>query len=135
MDPTLAANEARLLADFQPVQDPHERLALITAACAGPGLPEAERREADLVLGCVSQVWLCGEISDGLLHLRWDSASPLVRGLVGLICHAYQGTQACEISLHRCTLLTQLGLNHQLSPTRLRGLASAESRIHDLAAG
>lgn len=130
---TPAANEAALLEAFLPVCDPHERLALIAESCAGAGLPPGMRHMQDLVHSCVSQVWLEGSLTDGWLHLRWDSTSPLVRGLAGLICRVYQGSPAKEIALHRSTLITDLGLARQLSPSRLRGLAGVESRIHFLA--
>jgi cysteine desulfuration protein SufE len=129
---TPAANEAALREAFLPVRDPHERLALITDACSGPGLPPEARREADLVPGCVSQVWLSGAVVDGVLQLRWDAASPLVRGLAGLICQVYDGAAIAGIPGYQSRLLTDLGLDRQLSPTRLRGLAAVEARIHGL---
>lgn len=130
---TPAASEAALREVLLPVRDPHERLALISDACAGPGLAVAWREAAALVPGCVSQVWLCGNVLEGVLQLRWDAASPLVRGLAGLICHVYQNAATTEILAHRSTILTDLGLDRQLSPTRLRGLAAVEGRIHQLA--
>lgn len=132
MAATPAANEAALREAFLPVRDPHERLALITDACAGPGLPPKARREADLVPGCVSQVWLSVTVGDGVLHLQWDAGSPLVRGLAGLICQVYQGVGLDGIHGYHSRLLTDLGLDRQLSPTRLRGLAAVEARIHGL---
>lgn len=130
-----AVNEAALKAAFLPLRDPHERLALIVDACSGPGLPAESRHEADLVPGCISQVWLCGAMEDGVLRLRWDAASPLVRGLAGMVCHVYQDCAAAEIAAHRSDLLVELGLDRQLSPTRLRGLAAVEDRIHLIASG
>lgn len=135
MAATPAANEAALREAFLPVRDPHERLALITEACAGPGLPLEARRDADLVPGCVSQVWLCGTVLEGILRLRWDAASLLVRGLAGLICQVYDGAAIAGIPGYQSRLLTDLGLDRQLSPTRLRGLAAVEGRIHALAGG
>jgi cysteine desulfuration protein SufE len=128
-----SANEQALLEAFLPVRDPHERLALITDACAGPGLPLKERQEADLVRGCVSQVWLrrgAGEV----LRLEWEAESTLVRGLAGLICRVYQDCDPAEARCYQSRVLTELGLDRQLSPTRLRGLAAVEGRIRELAA-
>ena len=130
---TPAANEAALRESFLPVRDAHERLALITEACAGLGVPATSRHDADLVAGCVSQVWLGGKVTEGKLHLRWDAGSPLVRGLAGLLCQVYQECAADEVTVHRSAILTDLGLDRQLSPTRLRGLAAVEARIHQLA--
>lgn len=128
-----AANEQALLEVFLPVRDPQERLALIVEACAGPGVPEAARREADLVPGCLSRVWLGGQTGQGRLELQWDAESPLVRGLAGLICQVYQNTPVAGAAEFRSRVITRLGLDRQLSPTRLRGLASVEARIQELA--
>ncbi len=131
---TPAANEAALLASFLSVRDPHERLALITDACAGPGIEASRRREEDLVPGCVSRVWLGGGASGGWMVLEWDAESPLVRGLAGLICRVYEQSSQHEVRGFSTSILTKLGLDRQLSPTRLRGLAAVECRIHELAA-
>jgi cysteine desulfuration protein SufE len=133
MPATPAANEQTLLNHFLPLRDPHERLALITEACAGPGIPEAQRMEADLVAGCVSRVWLRRSGAPEVLHLEWDAESPLVRGLVGLMCQVYQDTDPATATTYRSNLLSSLGLDRQLSPTRLRGLAAMELRIQQLA--
>lgn len=130
---TPAANEQALLESFLPLTDPQERLALIVEACAGAGLPEVSRAEADLVPGCVSRVWLQGSRGGGQLHLQWDAESPLVRGLAGLMCLIYQGVPGDAVAGFRSRILTGLGLDRQLSPTRLRGLAAVEGRIHQLA--
>jgi cysteine desulfuration protein SufE len=149
--PAPSDNERRLNEDFLPLTDPQERLALIVEACAGGGIPAPGRRDADLVPGCVSRVWLrgsalpnaadegrAGEIVSGQqetrLRLVWDAESPLVRGLAGLICQIYDGAPLAEIPPHKSALLSTLGLARQLSPTRLRGLGAVEARIHQLAA-
>lgn len=133
MPPTPAANEQTLLENFLPVRDSHERLALITEACAGPGIPEPQRFEANLVAGCVSRVWLRRSGAPDVLHLEWEAESSLVRGLVGLLCQVYQDTDPATATTYRSGILSALGLDRQLSPTRLRGLAAMELRIQQLA--
>lgn len=151
-----AANEAALRDAFLPIRDPHERLSLIAEACAGCGLPEEIRASIEPVPGCVSKVWLRMEWIPGptppladpssqsqqgqppaaaVLRLQWDAGSPLVRGLAGLICSVFQGATARETATHRSSILTDLGLDRQLSPTRLRGLAAVESMIRQAATG
>ena len=130
-----AENELALRDIFLPVRDAHERLAFIAEACAGPGIAVEDRREQDLVLACVSPVWLRGTMENGVLRWQWDAASPLVRGLVGLVCGVYQGCRLEEIAAHPSTILGDLGLDRQLSPTRLRGLGAVELRIRGWGAG
>lgn len=118
---------------FSLIPDFQERLTAVVESRAGAGIPAAERREEDLVPGCVSRVWLTGGVEQGALRLRWDADSPLVRGLAGLVCQVYDGADAALVAGHRSRILTALGLDRQLSPTRLRGLAAVEARIHTLA--
>jgi cysteine desulfuration protein SufE len=132
MDP--AAAETRLIEDFSLIPDPHERLAAIVAACTGPGLPESSRHDHDLVPGCVSRVWITAAVENGVLQLRWDADSPLVRGLAGLICHIYNGTAPAAAAAHETGILAGLQLTRQLSPTRLNGLTNVAQRIRTLAA-
>ena len=128
------AQEASLQESFSIIPDPHERLQAIVSSCMGKGIPEADRREEQLVPGCVSSVWLDGSVDgSGVLHLHWDAASPLVRGLAGLICRVYDGTAAKEAAGHETRVLDSLGLTRQISPTRLNGLANLALRIRQLA--
>ena len=129
-----AATEEAITADFLLIPDYHERLSAIVASCAGPGIPEASRREEDLVPGCVSRVWLTASLENGALRLQWDADSPLVRGLAGLVCRVYAGSAPAEAAAHPTNILAGLKLDQQLSPTRLNGLAGVAARIRSLAA-
>lgn len=132
--PTPADNEATLREMFLPIPDPHERLSAIVDACSGPGIPESGRLPDDIVPGCVSRVWLKAETAGETLRFRWEADSAIVRGLVGLLCQVYERTRPEDARRHRSAILSSLGLDRLLSPTRLRGLASVEQRIHGLAA-
>ena len=130
-----ADNERALSGAFSIISDPHERLAAIVSSCSGSGIPDKDRRDDDLVPGCVSRVWLLASLESGMLQLRWDADSPLVRGLAGMICRVYAGSTPGEAAAHPATILTSLKLDRQLSPTRLNGLENVARRIRLLAAG
>ena len=130
-----AETERALTDAFSIISDPHERLAAIVSSCAGSGIPDVERREDDIVPGCVSRVWLTASVENGSLQLRWDADSPLVKGLTGLICRISAGATAEEAATHQTAILTSLHLDRQLSPTRLNGLENVARRIRLLAAG
>ena len=130
------ADSERALTDaFSIIHDPHERLTAIVSSCNGPGIPDKDRRNDDLVPGCVSRVWLTASVEDNALHLRWDADSPLVKGVAGLLCRVYHGTTLAEAAAHQPAILTTLSLDRQLSPTRLHGLDNVARRIRHLAAG
>ena len=126
---TPADQEQFLIDAYGIIHDPHERLSAIVTDGSGTGIPDGERSHEALVHGCVSPVWLLKQITDGRLHLRWDAASPLVRGLVGLLCRVYNGTMITDAMTHESQLFAALGLDRQLSPTRLHGLRNVEAAI------
>ncbi len=133
MDASPSGSESALIESFSIIPDPHERLSAIVASCSGPGIPETDRRDEDLVPGCVSRVWIAGRMENGCLRLQWDADSPLVRGLAGLICRVYDGSPTPAAAAHPTAILAGLQLDRQLSPTRLNGLTNAAARIREIA--
>jgi cysteine desulfuration protein SufE len=129
-----SATEQALIEAYSIIHDPHERLSAIVASCSGPGVPPEDRSEENLVPGCVSRVWLVASAAGGVLNLRWDADSPLVKGLAGLVCGVYNGAPLSSAAGHRTDILTGLRLDRQLSPTRLNGLENVGRRIQELAA-
>lgn len=131
---TLAEKQRRLLDDYQVIPDPQERLAaIVDRARRMPPLPKSERTESNRVKGCVSQAWLVGELREGACHFRADADSPLVRGLLALLCDFYNGAAPADVAATEPTLLEQLGLAGMISPTRLNGLRSVRAKIREFA--
>lgn len=99
-----------------------------------PPLPEDERTEANRVRGCMSLAWVVGDLREGQCYFRSDADSPLVRGLLALLCDFYSGATPAETVATEPALIESLGLDRNLSPTRLNGLRSVRARIRDFAA-
>jgi cysteine desulfuration protein SufE len=132
---TLAEKQQQLIADYAIIDDPQERLAaIVDRARRSPPLPDAGRTEANRVKGCISQAWIAAELRDGGCHFRSDADSPLVRGLLKLLCDLYSGAPPAEIVATEPVLLEELGLAKNLSPTRLNGLRSVRAKIREYAA-
>jgi len=132
---TLAEKQTQMIEDLTIIDDPQERLSLVVdRARKRPPLPEAERTEAHRVKGCISQAWLVGERRDGRCYFRCDADSPLVRGLLVLLCDLYSDATPAEIVATEPALIEELGLARNLSPTRLNGLRSVRAAIRDFAA-
>ena len=131
---TLAEKQDALIDDLSIVDDRHERLSLVVERSRrAPSLPPADKTDANRVPGCVSPVWLAGEIRDGRLALRFDAESPMVKALVALMVELYDRATPAEIVSTEPTLFDVLGLSRDLSPTRRNGLASVRARIKSLA--
>jgi cysteine desulfuration protein SufE len=131
---TLAEKQQQMIDDFAIIEDAHERLAaVVDRARRRPPLPESERTEANRVHGCISLAWVVAELRDGRCHFRSDADSPLVRGLLALLCDCYSGATPQEVAATEPVLLEKLGLAKNLSPTRLNGLRSVRAKINDFA--
>jgi cysteine desulfuration protein SufE len=129
---TLAEKQRQLIDDYAVIPDPQERLAaVVDQARRRPPLAVAERIEANRVNGCVSQAWVVGEIREGRCFFRSDAESPLVRGLVALLCDLYSGATPADVAATEPALLDELGLAQNLSPTRLNGLRSVRAKIRE----
>lgn len=132
---TLAERHQRLIEDLNLIPDRHERLAVIVDRTRKlVPFPTSDRIASHHVAGCQSAVWLIGELRpDGTLHLRCDADSPMVKGLIHLLCEAYSGATPAEIAVTEPAFLDALDLLRDLSPTRRNGLAAVHARIRALA--
>ncbi|HET7798615.1 MAG TPA: SufE family protein, partial [Nevskia sp.] len=101
-----------------------------------PPMPDAEHDEAHLVRGCMSQVWLAGEVADDQrLHLRGDSDAHIVKGLIALILALTDGRTPREVlDTDIKAAFTQLGLESHLSMNRRNGFYAMVERIRQMAA-
>jgi cysteine desulfuration protein SufE len=123
-----------LVSSLALVEDPQERLAhVVDSARQFPPLPPELRTEANRVPGCVSVVWLAGEVREGCCQFRCAADSPLVRGLMATLCDFFSGLTPAEVAACELDPLETLGLLRHLSPTRRNGLESARRAIRSLA--
>jgi cysteine desulfuration protein SufE len=131
---TLAEKQQQLIENYSIIDDPQERLAaVVDDARKMPTLNEAERTEANRIKGCISQAWITPEVRDDRCVFRGDADSPLVRGLLKLICDLYTGATPAEVVATEPILFEELGLARNLSPTRLNGLRSVRAKIREFA--
>jgi cysteine desulfuration protein SufE len=131
---TLDEKLRHMVEDLAIIDDPQERLAhVVDRAKRIPPLPAAERVDVHRVRGCVSIVWLVGEVRDGRCVFRFDADSPIVRGLLALLCEFFSGFSPADVAASNLDPLEALGLLANLSPTRRNGLAAALRAIRAFA--
>jgi cysteine desulfuration protein SufE len=132
---TLAEKQRQLIEDYGVIPDPQERLAaIVDAARKTPPLSAAERTEENRVKGCISLAWIAAGLRDGHCQFHGDADSPLVRGLLKLLCDFYSGATPADVLATEPALLEELGLARNLSPTRLNGVRSVRAKIREFAA-
>jgi len=132
---TLAERHRQLIDDLSLIPDRHELLtAIVDRTRRHPPFSTVEKSEAHRVPGCQSAVWVIGQRNaDGTLDLRCDADSPMVKGLIHLLCEAYTHATPAEIVTTEPAFLDELGLLRDLSPTRRNGLAAVRNRIKEIA--
>lgn len=121
---TATERQNLLLEEYSLIDDPRERFQLIveTAASSDP-FPEEQRRDENLVRGCVSKTWLSVKRQeDGTFKVAIESESPALDAIAGLFCRVYSGSSAPEILTTEPDFVARLGIDRHLTPTRLRGL-------------
>jgi cysteine desulfuration protein SufE len=117
------------------IADPQERLAVAIGWKTNlQPLREEERTEENRVRGCVSRVWLVAGMEGERCRFRMDAESPLVRGLVGMLCGIYDGATPEEVAREEPVAMEETGLLKNLSPTRQNGLAAVRRALVDFAA-
>jgi len=130
----LREKQAELIADLNLIENVQERLAVLSTYINRVALPEAERVDELRVPGCVSRVWVKGEMKDGRCHFRCAAESPMVAGLVALLCQLYTDSEPAEVVAVEPEIWVGCSLHKALSPTRLNGLAAVRARMRDWAA-
>ena len=98
-------------------------------------LDARDRRDANKVQGCASQVWLATTVQpDGaqgpLLSFVGDSDAHIVKGLIAILLATYSGRHAKDIlATDAVDLFNRLGLREHLTPQRSNGFRSMVERI------
>jgi cysteine desulfuration protein SufE len=129
---TLIEKQNELISDLNLIEDAHERLSALTSYVSRTQLPDDMKSDELIVPGCISRVWVKGELRDGLTHFRCAADSPMVAGLVALLCDLYTGVNVQEAAEAEPEVWQKCGFVKILTPTRLNGLSAVRGRIKEL---
>ncbi len=130
----VSKKQAQLIGDLSFIEDRQERLAaVVDRARRRPPFPAASKTEAHRVHGCISQVWVTGDLRDGAIYFQFDADSPLVKGLVALMIDLYEGGAPADIAATEPVLFDELGISRDLTPTRKNGLTAVRAHIREIA--
>jgi cysteine desulfuration protein SufE len=84
-------------------------------------LPEEFRTDAFKVKGCVSQVYVVGQLVDGKLHWQGDSDAAITKGLLALLIEGMEGLDPATAVAIDASVLADTGLQASLTPSRANG--------------
>jgi cysteine desulfuration protein SufE len=121
--------------DFSVLDDWEDRYRyIIELGRALTPLTDAERKPANKVQGCASQVWIASHVKNDnggpVLSFAGDSDALIVKGLIAIIFMLYSHRPASEIlATDAHAVFSALGLKDHLTPQRSNGFASMVARI------
>lgn len=84
-------------------------------------LPDEFRQEVFKVKGCVSQVYVVGQLVDGKLHWQGDSDAQITKGLLALLIAGLEGLEPNQAAGLNPGFLAETGLQASLTPSRANG--------------
>ena len=84
-------------------------------------LPEDFRNDIFKVKGCVSQVYVVGQLVDGKLHWQGDSDAAITKGLLALLIEGTEGLDPSAMASIDPAFLSETGLQASLTPSRANG--------------
>jgi cysteine desulfuration protein SufE len=86
-----------------------------------PPLPEEFRQNVFKVRGCVSQVYVVGQLQEGRLHWQGDSDAAITKGLLALLIEGLEGLTPAQVEALDPVFLAETGLQASLTPSRANG--------------
>ena len=99
------------------------------------GLTDADKTDTSKVHGCMSNVWIVGDLdAHGTITFRAECDTAVIRGVIAVLVEIYSGStpQAC-MALDPDEMFDQLGLFDHLSPTRHVGVYAIVMRLQQIA--
>ena len=132
---TLHPRLQEIVDDFHAVPDKDRLQLLLEFSQDLPALPDRYAAHHDLlepVPECQTPLFLAVEVEpDETVHLFFDAPAeaPTTRGFAAILHAGLDGLGAAEVLAVPAEFTGQLGLQHLVSPLRLRGMAAMLGRI------
>ena len=104
-----------------------------------PTLDESLQTNDIKVKGCVSQVYVRGELQEGRLQWQGDSDALITKGLLAMLIQGLNNLTPEEVMAVDPSFIEATGLNASLTPSRANGflniLLTMKSQAQQLATG
>ncbi|OCQ50764.1 Sulfur acceptor protein CsdE [Photorhabdus australis subsp. thailandensis] len=129
-------NQQQLIETFNQCRQWEDRYRqLILLAKKLPALSDNLKQQDIEISGCENRVWLGYQLMpNGYLHFYGDSEGRIVKGLLAVILTAVEGKTPKQVSeTNLLALFHQLGLEQQLSGSRLNGVKSLIHTVQNAA--
>jgi cysteine desulfuration protein SufE len=125
MSNTLSIIQDEVIKEFSNLQDWFDKYNyLISLGKNLDSLDETLKNEKTALRGCQSQVWIKSTVKNGKMYYKADSDSLLIKGMMSLVFRVVNNHRPKDIVDADLYFIEKIGLNSQLSPSRVNGLMS-----------
>jgi len=112
----------RMVSRLRGTNDPRRRYEYVLwLARRLQPLPESLRQDMFRVRGCVSQVYVVGQLEDRILRWQGDSDAQITKGLLALLIEGLSGLPPEAVASMDPGFIAETGLQASLTPSRANG--------------
>jgi cysteine desulfuration protein SufE len=134
MSNTLSKIQDEIIKEFSYLHDWFDKYNyLITLGKHLVPLDESLKNEDNALSGCQSQVWITAMMKGENIYFIADSDSLIIKGMISLLFRVVNNQHPKDVVDADLYFIEKIGLNSQLSPTRVNGLASIVRQIKEKA--
>ena len=134
MSNTLSKIQDEIIKEFSYLHDWFDKYNyLITLGKHLVQLDESLKNEENVLSGCQSQVWITAMMKGENIYFIADSDSLITKGMISLLFRVVNNQHPKDVVDADLYFIEKIGLNSQLSPTRVNGLASIVRQIKEKA--
>ena len=97
---------------------------LVDLADKQTSLPAEKRINANMIPGCVSQIWVDVRLEDDKVIAEYDSDAMITKGITSVVCDCFTGATKEEVSNVVVQDFEQLNIKQLLTAQRQNGLGN-----------
>lgn len=123
-------NQNEIIKEFSKLEDCFDKYKYLISL--GKKLKSSNKKlktEENAISGCQSQVWLKAYNKNGRIQYIADSDSKIVKGIIYLLLKTFNNQYPKDIVNADIFFIDKIGLNSNLSPSRVNGLMTILKKI------
>tara|TARA_B100001113_G_scaffold176328_1_gene144441 strand:- start:427 stop:837 length:411 start_codon:yes stop_codon:yes gene_type:complete len=102
---------------------------LVDLADAKTSLPKEKRINANMIPGCVSQIWVDVRIEDNKVIAEYDSDAMITKGITSVVCNCFTGANKEDVNSIKVQDFEKLNIRQLLTAQRQNGLGNLINTI------
>lgn len=129
---SITEEQAEFINDFNEIDDWMMQYSCLLELTADmEPVSDEEKNEQNKISGCQADLWIILSFENGIVHVRADSDSLIVKGIVAVIAALFDKRTPQEICGAHIEFLEKTPLKEQISTDRFHGMQTVIRKIQD----